>query len=73
MKFTVEFDRETDGRWIAEVINLPGVLTYGTTKEEATQSAMALALRVLAEKIEHGELRSPVGSDTTLDLPLVPA
>ncbi|HEV3075426.1 MAG TPA: type II toxin-antitoxin system HicB family antitoxin [Thermoanaerobaculia bacterium] len=55
MKLTVELDRETDGRWIAEVVDLPGVLVYGTTREEALAAAQALALRVLADKLEHGE------------------
>ncbi len=53
--FSVEFDREIDGRWIAEVEALPGVLAYGGTKEEALSRAQALALRVLAERLEHGE------------------
>jgi predicted RNase H-like HicB family nuclease len=56
MKLTVEFDREDDGRWIAEVLDLPGVMTYGPTREEALASVKALALRVLADKLEHGEI-----------------
>jgi predicted RNase H-like HicB family nuclease len=56
MKLTVELDREkTDGRWIAEVVDLPGVMVYGATREEALAAAQALALRVLADKLEHGE------------------
>jgi predicted RNase H-like HicB family nuclease len=55
MKLTVELDRETDGRWIAEVVDLPGVMVYGGTREEALAAAQALALRVLADKLEHGE------------------
>jgi predicted RNase H-like HicB family nuclease len=55
MKLTVELDRETDGRWIAEVVDLPGVIVYGGTREEALAAAQALALRVLADKLEHGE------------------
>jgi predicted RNase H-like HicB family nuclease len=51
----VEIDRETDGRWIAEVVDLPGVLVYGATREEALAGAQALALRVVADKLEHGE------------------
>jgi predicted RNase H-like HicB family nuclease len=51
----VELEREEDGRWIAEVTALPGVLTYGKTREEALTRAEALALRVLADRIEHGE------------------
>jgi predicted RNase H-like HicB family nuclease len=51
----VESEREEDGRWIAEVPALPGVLTYGTTESEARDKAKALALRVIADRIEHGE------------------
>ena len=58
MNYTIELEMETDGRWIAEVINLPGVLTYGKTREEAIAKAQALALRVEAEKLEHGERTS---------------
>ena len=52
---TVEIDLEEDGRWIGEVPALPGVLTYGRTAEEATANAEVLALRVIADRIEHGE------------------
>lgn len=55
MKLTVEIDRENDGRWIAEVPELPGTMAYGTTRERAVANAEALALRVLAERIENGE------------------
>jgi predicted RNase H-like HicB family nuclease len=55
MTLTVELEQETDGRWIAEVSELPGVLVYGESRERATQLARALALRVLADKIEAGE------------------
>jgi predicted RNase H-like HicB family nuclease len=55
MKLVVELDRETDGRWIAEVVDLPGVLVYGATREAALAAAQALALRVVADKLEHGE------------------
>jgi predicted RNase H-like HicB family nuclease len=55
MRFTVEIDREEDGRWIAEVPDLPGVMVYGSTREEAMARAKALALRVLADELEHGE------------------
>jgi len=58
MRLVVELDRETDGRWIAEVVDLPGVLVYGTTREKALAAALALALRVLADKLEHGEAPS---------------
>jgi len=55
MTFTVEYEREDDGRWLAEVIELPGVLVYGDTENEAIAKAQALALRVLADRLEHGE------------------
>ena len=55
MTFTVEYEREDDGRWMAEVIELPGVLAYGGTENEAIAKAQALALRVLADRLEHGE------------------
>ena len=51
----VEVEREDDGRWIADVVDLPGVLTYGQTREEAVERAKALSLRVLADRLEHGE------------------
>jgi predicted RNase H-like HicB family nuclease len=53
--FTVELEREEDGRWIGEVPDLPGVLTYGRTRDEAVAKAKALAFRVLADRLEHGE------------------
>jgi predicted RNase H-like HicB family nuclease len=55
MKFTIEHEREEDGRWLAEVPELPGVLAYGATAEEAIAKAEVLALRVLAERLEHNE------------------
>ena len=55
MKLTVETEQEDDGRWIAEVPDLPGVLAYGTTESEARARAQALALRVVADRLEHGE------------------
>jgi len=58
MKLTIETDREDDGRWIAEVPELPGVLAYGATQDEAMAKAEALALRVLAEQLEHGEAKA---------------
>ena len=53
--FKVEIERETDGRWLAEVLELPGVLAYGETQEAALSRVQALALRVIAERLEHGE------------------
>ena len=55
MNLTFETELETDGRWIAEVPELPGVMAYGKSEREAVGKAEALALRVLAERIEHGE------------------
>ncbi|MDR2049941.1 MAG: type II toxin-antitoxin system HicB family antitoxin [Treponema sp.] len=52
MDFIIDFEQETDGRWIAEIPELPGVLAYGTTKAQAGEKAKALAFRVLAERIE---------------------
>jgi predicted RNase H-like HicB family nuclease len=51
----IEVEREEDGRWIAEVPDLPGVMTYGQTKAEAISKVEVLALRVLADRLEHGE------------------
>lgn len=58
MNLTIETEQEDDGRWIAEVPELAGVLAYGSTREEAMAKAQALALRVLAEQLEHGEARA---------------
>ena len=55
MNFNIECEREDDGRWLAEVPELPGALAYGATPEEAMARAQALALRALAEQLEHGE------------------
>ena len=57
MKFHIECEREEDGRWLAEVSQLPGVLAYGATAEEAMGKTEVLALRVIAEQLEHGESR----------------
>ena len=51
----IEIEREEDGRWIAEVPDLPGVMTYGATRDEAVSKVKVLALRVLADRVEHGE------------------
>jgi predicted RNase H-like HicB family nuclease len=56
MTYSIEVERETDGRWIAEVTDLPGALAYGSTKSEAIARVQALALRVMADRLEHGEL-----------------
>jgi len=55
MNFQIELEQEPDGRWMAEVSTLPGVLTYGVTRTDAVAKVQALALRVLAERMEHGE------------------
>jgi predicted RNase H-like HicB family nuclease len=55
MEFTIEHEQEEDGRWLAEIIELPGVMQYGDSPEEAIAKAEALALRVIADRIEHGE------------------
>lgn len=55
MQLHIELEQEIDGRWIAEVTDLPGVLAYGSTPEVATAKVKALALRVVADRLEHGE------------------
>lgn len=53
--FKVEVEREEDGRWLAEVLELPGVLAYGDSQDAVVSKVQALALRVVAERLEHGE------------------
>jgi len=53
--FTVDIERESDGRWIGEVPELSGVMVYGQSRDEAVAKAKALAFRVLADRLEHGE------------------
>jgi predicted RNase H-like HicB family nuclease len=55
MDFTLEFEQEADGRWLAEVPELPGVLAYGASRDEALSRAEVLALRVIADRLEHQE------------------
>jgi len=55
VRFRVEIEREQDGRWLAEVPELPGVLAYGVSESEAQAKVQALALRVVADRLEHGE------------------
>ncbi|MGD0679853.1 MAG: type II toxin-antitoxin system HicB family antitoxin [Polyangiaceae bacterium] len=55
MQLTLEFDREEDGRWIGSVLELPGVLAYGDTREQALAKMLALAYTTLADEVEHGE------------------
>ena len=56
MNFTIEHEREEDGRWLAEVPEIPGALAYGATANEAMAKAEVLALRVLAERLENDEV-----------------
>jgi len=58
MDYTIEYEKEVDGRWLAEVPELPGVLAYGATSDEAMRKAEALALRVLAERLEQNETKA---------------
>jgi predicted RNase H-like HicB family nuclease len=55
MIFRIELEQETDGRWVAEIVALPGVIAYGMTPTDATAKVQALALRVLADRMEQGE------------------
>ena len=61
MPLTVEVEQEDDRRWLAEVPELPGVLAYGQSRDEAVSRVQALALRVLADRIDHGEPVPQVG------------
>ena len=56
MPLTIEIEQEDDGRWLAEVPALPGVLAYGQSRAEAVEHVQALALRVLADRLDHGEI-----------------
>ncbi len=64
MRLSIEMDREDDGRWLADIPALPGVMAYGDTREEAIVRVKALALHVIADRIEHGE--SPVGDSISV-------
>ena len=55
MTFTIELEREEDGRWLAEIDTLPGVMCYGSDRDEAVAKVQALALRVIAERLDHRE------------------
>jgi len=68
MNFSIECEEEVDDRWIAEVPQLPGVLCYGKTADEAIARAEVLALRAIAERLEHSESR-PVAINISLPLP----
>ncbi len=66
MNYSLDCEREDDGRWLAEVQQLPGVLAYGASANEAMAKAQVLALRVLAEQLEHGEV---VPLDISMSVP----
>ncbi len=55
MKLVVEIEQDTDGRWLGEIVELPGVMAYGQTPDEARARTQALALRAIADRLEHGE------------------
>ncbi|MGA2235997.1 MAG: type II toxin-antitoxin system HicB family antitoxin [Terriglobales bacterium] len=59
MRFSVELEQETDGRWIAEIPEIPGALAYGKTKEEAINKAYAIALRAVADDVENSDEDPP--------------
>lgn len=63
MPLRIETEQEVDGRWVAEIPDLPGVLAYGSTYQQAIDRAKALSLRVLADRIEHGEPVPQVNGD----------
>jgi predicted RNase H-like HicB family nuclease len=67
MNFSIECEQEVGGRWIAEVPQLPGALCYGKTAEEAMAKVEVLALRAMAERLEHSESR-PVAINISLPL-----
>lgn len=71
MTYAIVYEQEEDGRWIAEIEALPGVLVYGATKDEAQTKVLVLALRVLADRLEHGESFS--GDDIPIRDALEPA
>jgi predicted RNase H-like HicB family nuclease len=62
MPFKIEIEQEEDGRWLADVPDLPGVMAYGQTRQEAIEKVQALSLRVLADRLEHGESIPDMGN-----------
>ena len=62
MVLTIEIDREEDGRWIAEVVEIAGAPAYGVSSDEAKAKAQAIALRVLADRLDHGEAATDLSS-----------
>jgi len=67
MKFTIEYEREEDGRWIAEVLELPGAMAYGNSPDEAMAHAKAIALHAVADRLEDGEAEARL-SDVTFSV-----
>jgi predicted RNase H-like HicB family nuclease len=63
----IDIERETDGRWIVEAVDLPGVMAYGATKQEAIDHAATLALHVFDDRMEHGEAIPDLDPDDVLD------
>ena len=57
MKLSIACEREEDGRWIAEIVQIPGAMAYGATRDEAMAKAEVVALRAIADRIEHGETK----------------
>lgn len=64
MVFTLELEQEADGRWIAEIPELPGTMAYGVSRDEAIARTKALALHVVADRLEHGESEAGLGGIT---------
>jgi predicted RNase H-like HicB family nuclease len=67
MRLTIEIEREEDGRWLAEIPALPGAMAYGPTRDAAIAAVKVLALRIMADEIEHGE-RLPDTADINFTL-----
>lgn len=59
MTLRVDLEREEDGRWLADVVDLPGTMAYGSTRDEALRAVETLALRVVADRVEHREIERP--------------
>jgi predicted RNase H-like HicB family nuclease len=62
MPFTIQVEQEEDGRWLAEVPELPGVMSYGQTRQQALDRVEALSLRILADRLQHGESLPQIGN-----------
>lgn len=68
MKLTIDLDREDDGRWIAEILELPGVICYGQTREDAISKVELLAIESITDRISHGEL-APAALAVSFSIP----